>query len=366
METTLVLRLETPLLRNNIDPDWPLRPHEIWQQWRWWTKAVVAGALFEHDLLHGIARHDVVKVPTQEETDCIWRIVSQLGLDMNNSCFQMKFEEIDFGVPHEVTPGFRAQFPWLQSADKLWYIDRGSATLVIKELYPCHLDNRVVEMAMSTLALALRLSCFGVGGRRGLGCFHVRAYGRYRSLFEEELDVLIRRAMTTVGTVVKDVIRNPISKCSLLRRRESCELPPMPALATRRYDACVKDFTLTPYILLLVKRVHQEFLYNFFTHQKTRSYDNEKEVLKTWIISGISNRPSPLMMKISNYSAYLNVFVSADWPNTVRLRRISETDILATMAFILRELLEHVEKIGSEIEVVWPKPGRRAEDHVFA
>jgi len=50
-------------------------------------------------------------------------------------------------------------------------IDRGSATLVVREHAPCRLDNKTVETSMRALALAFRLSCFGEGSRRGLGCF---------------------------------------------------------------------------------------------------------------------------------------------------------------------------------------------------
>jgi len=34
METTLLIKLETPLILGYKDPDWLLRPHEIWKMWK--------------------------------------------------------------------------------------------------------------------------------------------------------------------------------------------------------------------------------------------------------------------------------------------------------------------------------------------
>jgi len=370
METTLLIKLETPLILGYKDPDWPLRPHEIWKMWKWWAKALVAGVLFERGLLRGTEKQDAVKAPIREEADCILQIVGQeMGLDVHSSCFQMQFEEIEFGPPREVTPSFEAEYGiWRRGQNSMlpqqgdrWYIDRGSATLVVKEHAPCRLDNKAVEASMRALALAFRLSCFGEGGRRGLGCFNVRAYGRHKSLFEEEFAVLIKRAVAAVDAVVN----RTVSRCRVSRREVSpCGLPPMPALSTtRRYDACVKDAVLAPYMLFSVRKVRREDLYSFFSQQKTRSfcsdfYSNEKEMPKTWIINGVSRRPPPLMLSISGNTAHLSVFVSADWPLKWQRNQIGELDILAATARVLREFINYVEKLGGEVKMLWPEQQR--------
>jgi len=70
----------------------------------WWAKALVAGVLFERGLLRGTEKQDAVKALTWEEADCILQIVGQeMGLDAHSSCFQMRFEEIEFEPPREVT-----------------------------------------------------------------------------------------------------------------------------------------------------------------------------------------------------------------------------------------------------------------------
>ena len=53
METILELKLETPLVTTYLDPDWPLRPHEVWRLWRWWARALVAGTLYNRGFLRG-------------------------------------------------------------------------------------------------------------------------------------------------------------------------------------------------------------------------------------------------------------------------------------------------------------------------
>ena len=301
----------------------------------------------------------MVKLPTREEAECILKIVEkEMGLSLG-SCFRINLEKVEFGPPWEVTPGFVTQYGIQrrgQGCEKLWYINRGSATLVVAEEYTCSLDKKAIEAAMGALALAVRLSCFGRGGRRGLGCFSIRAHGRYRELFEEEPKALIRRAADAAGAVVDR------SRCRGLPRGETspCGLPPVPALsAAHRYDACVKN--LIPYMLISVKNMRQEDLYSFW--QRTRCYDyiNEKEALKTWIIGSVSGRPSPLMLKISGNTAYLNAFASADWPREMKIGwqkiQIRETDISTTMVHILTEFVNYVEKRGGEA-TVWPKSGR--------
>jgi CRISPR-associated protein Cmr1 len=265
---------------------------------------------------------------------------------------------------------------------RLQYIDKGSATLVVEEHVPCPLDGRAVEAALGALALALRLSCFGKGGRRGLGCFSVIARGRYSSLFTEEPKALIKRAVAAASAVVD----RAVSRCRGLRRGETspCELPPMPALSvSRRYDGCIKDSAvLTPYMLVSVKGVRREDLHNFFLrpartkvlHGSYFAQDALRQALKAWIlglpreqkwtgyriIGGASRRASPLMLAIAGNAAYLSVFISADWPRELEWRgggrqriTVAEADVLAAMALALREFLDYVKKLGGEAET-WP------------
>ena len=385
---TLDLRPETPFVHLYPDPDWPLRPSEVKGLWRWWARALVAGALFEQGLLHGTGGRDALKTPTRGETDCISRIV---GLDMGlgyadkreresqASCFRIRFEEVNFAPPRDVSQSLAHRFQLLKQLVRddgycryrdysPHYIDGGSATLVIDEHIPCSLDNKAVEAALGALALALRLSCFGWGGRRGLGCFSVKAYGRYSSLFTEEPKTLIRRVVAAVSGVVN----RAVSRCRGLRRAAEppkCALPPTPAVSImRRYDACAKDSAvITPYMLVTVKGVRPEDLHNFFAQSQNRAgataYDVRDAAVQTlksmMIFAEGAKRPPPMMLAFSGKTAYLSVFTSADWPRELERKQwprivvIAEMDILTATALALREFIGYVKKLGGTVEV-WP------------
>jgi CRISPR-associated protein Cmr1 len=386
---TLELRVETPLVQLYLDPDWPLRPSEVKGLWRWWARALAAGALFERGLLHGAGRRDVVKTPTREEADCISQIV---GLDMGlgyagrreaqASCFRIRFEEINFAPPRDVSYSLAAKFQLLRqlvrsdyytTQHSARYIGDGSATLVVEEHIPCSLDNRAVEAALGALALALRLSCFGWGGRRGLGCFSVKAYGRYSSLFTKEPRELIKRAMAAASAVVDRAVStvDRTARCRGLWHMEppKCALPPMPALSTaRRYGACIKDSTaLTPYLLVSVKGVRPEDLHNFFVPSTTQSASLASrdiavlQTLKSLIIGteAVARRPSPMMLVTAGRNAYLSVFTSADWPRELQFKRwpwrvsVTEMDILTATSLALKEFIDYAKKLGGTIEM-WP------------
>jgi CRISPR-associated protein Cmr1 len=377
---TLELKLETPLI-TYPDPLWPLRPGEVSARWRWWANALVAGALFELGLLHGAAGEEMIKTPTKEEAECVSKIVGlDLGLgyagrqeESRASCFRIRFEKTDFvpffkDISHSIASRYPALRQLLQDDVGVWrdplftlrYIDKYSAKLVIDEHIPCNMDGRTREAALGALALAFNLSCFGWGGRRGLGCFSVKAYGMHSSLFsEKDPKELVKRVMSAV----RDVVSRAVSKrCSGLRYKEPRrELPPTPVLnITRRYD--VENFALTPYMLVTVKKVNWEDLHNFFHRflSKPRSGgDAFRETLKAWIIGGAPRRPSSMMLAVaSDNTAYLSVFASVDWPREAEVirgyrRPVAEVDMLNATAHAVKEFIDYAKKLGGEIEI-WP------------
>jgi CRISPR-associated protein Cmr1 len=378
---TLELKLETPFI-TYPDPVWPLRPGEVNERWRWWANALVAGALFEHGLLHG-AGGDMIKALTKEEAECISKIVGlDLGLgyagkqeESRASCFRIRFEtkKINFDPFRDITHSIASRLPalrqllhddygvWRDPLFTLRYTDRYSAKLVIDEHIPCNMDRQTREAALGALALAFRLSCFGWGGRRGLGCFSVKAYGLHAELFnEKDPKELIKRVMSAVRDVVRRVV---FTRCSGLRYREPNrrELPPTPSLdITRRYDV-ENSATLTPYMLVTVKKVNWEDLHNFF-HQflsKPRSGGNAfRETLKTWVIGGAPKRPSPTMLAIADHNtAYLSVFTTADWPREAVMggynRPVAEEDMLIATAHAVKEFIDYARKLGGEV-ATWP------------
>ena len=416
----LELTLETPFLPGSADPnvvdsDWPLRPSEVKGIWRWWARALVAGALFDRGLLHGQGNRDAVKVTTRIEANCVSRVVGRgLGLGYAgsdgsmSSCFRIRLERMNFNAPRNVDYGLtnRLQRVRLLTLGKrpvqLQYVDRGSATMVIENHTACSLDNASIEAALYALALALRLSCFGKGSRRGLGCFSVRAYGKYSEIFNRgygelrELGGLVESTLKTVGKVVDSMVTK---ECGGLEGKgiSGCELPPMPIVSTNKdYTNCidakyregVKGLgRLTPYKLIMIqggqRRDLLDVLHNFFLRPtRTRaihgSYgvqDSLRQELKAWILGlpreqrgtgyeimgSASRRASPMLLAVHGNEAYLSVFTSADWPSTLRWRgagsrplQINEKEVINATAIALGEFMEYLRKSNIQGVKAWP------------
>jgi CRISPR-associated protein Cmr1 len=420
----LELTLETPFLPgsadpNVVDPDWPLRPSEVKGIWRWWARALIAGALFNKGLLHGESRRGMVKVPTDAEAGCVSRIVGRgLGLGYAgsdgsmSSCFKIRFERMNFNAPRNVDYGLTNRLQRVRlltlGRRQVQYVDRGSATMVIESHTACNLDNASIEAALYALALALRFSCFGKGGRRGLGCFGVRAYGRYSGIFNRgygeprEPGELVESALNAVSKVVDSMITK---ECRGLESKgvSGCELPPVPIVSIKgdytncvdtRYRGGVKSLgKLTPYKLIIIQGGRGtnllDALHNFFLrptrtraiHGNYMTQDQLRQDLKAWIlglpreqknpkeqkktgyeiVGSISRRASPMLLAVHSNEAYLSIFTSADWPSTLRWRgagsrqlQINEKEVINATAIALSEFMEYLRKSNIQGVKAWP------------
>jgi CRISPR-associated protein Cmr1 len=351
----------------------------------------------------------MVKVPTDAEAGCVSRIVGRvLGLGYAGSdgsmasCFRIRFERVNFNAPRNVNYGLANRLQRVRlltlGRRQVQYVDRGSATMVIESHTACNLDNASIEAALHALALALRFSCFGKGGRRGLGCFGVRAYGRYSGVFRDyrEPGELIRNALSTVGKVVDSVVTK---ECRELRGRSpsSCELPPMPIVSINSdYASCVDDRyregirslgRLTPYKLIMIQGGRGtnllDVLHNFFLrptrtkviHGNYTAQDQLRQDLKAWIlglpreqrgtgyeiVGSASRRASPMLLAVHDNEAYLSVFTSADWPSMIKWRgagthqlNINEREVLNAIAIALGEFIEYLRKSNIQGVKAWP------------
>ncbi len=119
-------------------------------------QGLVAGALFDQGLLHGIQDRDVLRRPSDREAESISKIVGlSLGLgyagqrDSKASCFQIN-------AISQINTTENTTEPWFQI----------NAHIAIDEHIPCELSDDAVKAALGALSLALRLSCSvrAVGG----------------------------------------------------------------------------------------------------------------------------------------------------------------------------------------------------------
>ncbi len=408
----LNLSLNTPFLpgsadANRIDQDWPLRPSEVKGIWRWWARALVAGVLFDRGLLHGRAVKDLVKVTSREEASCISRITGlYLGLgyaggkDSKASCFRIMINpSTQQYSPQSVNPNLANQLQRIKlltlGKRSIEYIDRVFITLRISENIPCDLGKEAMEASLSALALAFRYSCFGKGGRRGLGCFSIKPYGQYSKFFLMNDQELLNTSVSNVSKVVDHVLKQ--GECRKLEERNigNCELPPMPIISKNpNYINCVEQRetgdavmplkSLSPYNLFIVNGSNLlNMIHNFFLRPNRarvllgnpRLSDRLRLTLNAWVLglpreqrntgyfitSNANRRASPILVAVHDNKAYISVFTSADWPKELKWRGadvkpipIDEPRVINATFIALQELISYLKKNNLQVNQIWP------------
>ncbi|WP_291765810.1 RAMP superfamily CRISPR-associated protein, partial [Caldivirga sp. UBA161] len=398
----LNLSLSTPFLpgsadANKVDLDWPLRPSEVKGIWRWWARALVAGVLFNKGLLHGKTDRYIVKYTSREEALCISRITGiHLGLGYagkdgaKSSCFKIIINPNTQQSPQQINPSLANQLQRIKlllRGKSVEYFSNASIKLKINNNIPCNLGEASIEASISALALAFKYSCFGKGGRRGLGCFNITSHGQYSRIFLMSDQELINTAVDNVSKVVDYALEQ--GECNKLKKKNvsNCELPPMPVISKNlNYINCIdhkeaSDIagmkSLSPYNLFTVKGDNLlSVLHNFFLRTnrirkipndelsttfnawilglpraQKRRRNAQKRTSTGYLISGnINRRASPIIIAIHNNEAYISVFTSADWPRELIWRgshgkpinvNVNESRIIEATSIALQELKDY-------------------------
>jgi CRISPR-associated protein Cmr1 len=413
----LELQLETPLFAGGheplrLDELWILRPSEIKGVWRWWARALAAGALYDAGQLKGTGKPGILKAPTPAEAGKISEVVG-LGMGLGYadprgrlskaSSYSLivepvgdvgRFKRVYRGGPvaalgrqvnlqraNLLALGSRQQRGWQAE-----YLAPGARFRVrVEEQLPVSAES--AEAALSALALALTFSGFGKGGRRGLGCFRVvRATGRYAALFDARASAADRvtRAVNAARRVVG------------VRAVESGagELPPLPLVSARDLAGgyAVRGRKLRPFQVIEVRggdanRLLEE-LHNFFLRgSRARrllgnpaSQDALRQKLAAWALGlpreqrgtgygilarTVDRRASPLLLAVHGTDregvAYLSVFASADWPAQLRWRggttqqlAIDDAKVAEALVTAVDEFVDYVNKCGFKVIFAWP------------
>jgi CRISPR-associated protein Cmr1 len=375
----LELELETPLLIGGYDPlkldeMWFLRPSEVKGVWRWWARALVAGALYDAGKLKGqIASKRVLKVPSCEEVNEISKIVGRdMGLGYadpqgklseasNYSIVVTPLQNVeklkkaicgDSLRKEDIKNLQRISLLCLKGKERtegvkeekvLEYLELGARFLLkVEKRLP--IEHKGANVALSALSLALTFSGFGKGGRRGLGCFRVvRSSGKYAELFDPKLPAVEK--LKHAVAAVRDLLKIEVSEEGV------GELPPLPIISTRRLAMSYtikeeqEEHVLRPFQVLevsgdssqrILTNLHNFFLRGARAKQLFRSYkamDILRKKYNAWVLGlprkqkvkevelgyfikseDIERRASPFILALHGNIAYLSVFVSADWP----------------------------------------------------
>jgi len=258
------------------------------------------------------------------------------------------------------------------------------------------LGNDEITVSLGILLLALTLSCFGKGSRRGLGCFKINSLevnndkirsdvmDMYNAIRQGEINKAIRKVRERLENIMNPYLKGNITG-------ESKELPPMPVISSRIFyqsytsDMSQYNFQLSPYMLYRItlkdSKVDTDYflniLHNFFLRpvrlrQKLKAWilglPREQRGTGYKIIGNASRRASPMLLAVHGNEAYLSVFVSADWPNKLEYRagskqpkslQIDEKEVINATAIALNEFMEYLKKketkkINIQVDRVWP------------
>jgi CRISPR-associated protein Cmr1 len=323
----LELELETPLLIGGYDPlkldeIWFLRPSEVKGIWRWWARALVAGALYDAGKLKGQnASKGVLKVPSSKEVEEISKIVGKdMGLGYadpqgksseasNYSIIVTPLQNVeklkkaicgDSLRKEDIKNLQRISLLCLKGKERtegikeekvLEYLEPGARFLLRVEKH-LPTEHKGANAALSALSLALTFNGFGKGGRRGLGCFRVvSSSGKYAELFEPKLPAIekLNNAITAVRDLLKiKVIEEGVG-----------ELPPLPLISARRLAMSYtikEEHVLRPFQVLevsgdssqrILTNLHNFFLRGARVKQFFKSYkamDNLREKYNAWVL----------------------------------------------------------------------------------
>lgn len=402
--TTISLQLETstPLLQGWYDPNladqrW-LRPTEVKGVWRWWSRAVVAGVLFDNGYIVGRAGGECVVELRNEEAKAITCYVGKIfGLGYASesgseaSRHNLFIRSVITGkAPHSLTNLQRVKLLTI-GGRTVEYIPPGTRYTLEIEVRHRYRDAEL--LALKIILLALQFMGIGKGSRRGLGSVDI-------SMDSRALDYL--GAPKSVSELVKDIyeeaediVKRYPKECSLDKLQtgaQALELPPVPALS-RKY--LPKGLCVSPmYVYKDVQYNKFVGIHNFFVRsERCRTLygtpvcnDDLRSRLSAWVLGlpreqrgtgyaitskNITRRASPLTIafhsknNVFGSGVFLSLFISGDWPKELmwsdgfRTRiNIDINNILEAHRVLQEELNSYLEKLGlnSLDEVrIWPR-----------
>ena len=279
------------------------------------------------------------------------------------------------------------------------YLERGiSFDLKISYNREEGLGDDEITISLGILLLALTLSCFGKGSRRGLGCFKInnlevsdnKIKNYITNIYYDINQGKITEAINDVRKKLENVM-NPYLKGNI--SGEPKELPPMPIISSQTlYQSSASDlnqysFQLSPYMLYRItlkdNNANPDYflniLHNFFFRSVRakilQGKDTLRQKLKAWILGlpreqrdtgykiggSASRRASPMLLAVHGNEAYLSVFTSADWPSTLGWRgagsrqlQINEKEVINATAIALGEFMEYLRKSNIQGVKAWP------------
>ena len=338
----------------------PLRTQSVKGAIRWWTRALIAGALYAK----GLNGNELIS-STLDFSGLVWGSSNKGSSGLRVRTRLDSVQRISRGEASLLSRHPRYKLMalggrWL-SPDALFRKIRGSITL--EKAVWSQLPGNAWILGVYSLALTLTLGCLGKASRRGLGCFNITV-----SEGSPRMRSLVRTAMTgSPEELVRASHGASMQLVGASSNRGSQALPPVPAIA--------------PEVFRLFRcRVGREGPLDAslkFSECTTRSYRRDGLAAKkrAWILGlprsqrgtgytpddrGVNRRASPIIFSVHNAWAYMSTFYSGDWPSKIRWRgsgaratlRIDDDEIRQAIDTAIDVLLACMEKRGYQCEEV--------------
>ncbi|MCX8199822.1 MAG: type III-B CRISPR module RAMP protein Cmr1 [Sulfolobales archaeon] len=384
----------TPLLAGwyeprQIDALQGLRSTEIKGLWRYWARAITAGALYDKGLLVGRKVDGVNKVPSTLEAKAISCLIGKimgLGYVGDSGAEQSRFKiRVEPLVPmRSVIKVYRKGFRELQRVslltikEGLSYIDKGAKFRITVRLERPKFRS-AEEQALKVLVLALQLSGVGKGGRRGLGSLDVLTVNGVS--IPNKLHELIEDVYAAALDIVK-----AHKECKLEEFSRSLQqtLPPMPSLSKQYFQGVAVSSVSIANISF--NDAHSFFLRSHRCRKLTNNpicFDDIRNNQVGWFLGlpreqggrgylipkwirerDITRRASPLHVtyheknNVFGSGAYFTTLLSGDWPAVImwngKNMNIDDRAIVDAYKIVIGELQQYVNACNANLSRVWP------------
>jgi CRISPR-associated protein Cmr1 len=378
---SLSLKVDTPLFAGSWDPDkvdedLQIRPQTIKGLWRWWARAYAAGALFDRGRLNERSSFELSKIVGLRAG---LGYADPSGWESSASSYIIEVEgQGKVGVTDQDRRLQRVRLLTL-GGRRLQYIREGSY-FNLRVYRRGNIGEEGLKAGLGALLTALTLSGLGKGARRGLGCVSVKV--EEGSKFEDfkRIDVNKEDSIRMLVEETRAAYASLIGEGEGARREE---IAWMQAISDKVIDAVSGLRAFSLYALRGQNLLDN--LHNFFVSTKRRDVigkDEFRRRLAGWVLGlprfqrqmgyktdKVDRRASPFVLAVHGTQAYLSVFVSRDWPDTIKwfggqrtgagkqiTEEISVDDKRLISAFnIARSTFEeYCKRSKIEYSVIWP------------
>jgi CRISPR-associated protein Cmr1 len=368
-----------------------LRASEVKGLWRWWSRACIAGAMYDLGLLGGKPVKEILTRPDKAEIKAISYFVGKilgLGYAGEDGSEASRFTIYTEGQPEIIKLKNLAylQRPRLLAIKQdIEGIDRENRksrfTIFVKRRISKYPDAE--ELALKILYLATQLSGLGKGSRRGMGSLDVVSICglalKYRGL---------RELLDDVYSSCLKVVENYKNMClKYLSPRQHLGVPPIPAFSKSKYQGSINVAQV-----YIVENVSFRDIHNFFLrsqrcrvlHGRSNCQDDLRRNLAAWVLGlpreqrgtgysiavhNVSRRASPILISYHSKSnslgsgAFVSIFLSGDWPKVLEWRgansqptpRVIDFQVLVdAYKTAVNELSKYLSSLGANLRLVWP------------